>query len=340
MEATLLITGLGGFIGSHLARGLLDEGFRVVGVDNFDPFYDRSLKQDTLADLSACGVECHDLDVRDMPSFCALIEKTCPIGIMHMAGRPGISSSIDDPAGSIGMNLDALWSILEAARITGVHSLCIASSSSVYGRGTSHMQSEDDAPACPLCPYAAAKRGGEDLCHAWAAAFGLRIAILRYFTVYGPRQRPDMAIGRFMRMIDAGQEVTIYGDGTSHRDYTFAADTVAGTLAARQYLEGTEAGFFRRWNIGSGAPVMLGDLVEAIAEVVGRRPILEYQPSRDCDAVFTWADLERAGGELGYAPAICLEDGLRQQWEWLRGTGSVQRCGATNSGTLGSVSAD
>ncbi|MHC5023888.1 MAG: NAD-dependent epimerase/dehydratase family protein [Planctomycetota bacterium] len=314
---TLLVTGIAGFIGSHLAAALQARGHLVVGVDNFDPFYPRDRKQRNLSRLHPERLRLVEADIRDRPTMNDLVARHRPAGIFHLAALAGVRSSLRHPARHAAVNVDGLASVLDAAREHGVARLVFTSSSSVYGDHAPRAFREDDAADTPISPYAATKRSGELLCQAYARTSDLRIGIARLFTTYGPGQRPDLAISRFLGCLAADRPLPIFGDGLSSRDYTYIDDVVAGLLAADAHVRAAGPAYCRTWNLGSGRPVQLQALVEQLGAVAGRRPRLERHPAQPGDARHTAANLDRSRDELGYQPRTSLADGLRRQWEWM-----------------------
>ncbi|MEO1008896.1 MAG: NAD-dependent epimerase/dehydratase family protein [Planctomycetota bacterium] len=313
MNERVLLTGAAGFIGSHVAEMLRARGWQVIGVDALDGFYDRDRK---LANWSqaAGGEPLHRVDITDAAAIGELVARTRPTGIIHLAAKAGVRPSLADPAGYALHNVVGTQHVLDAARTHGVERLVLASSSSVYGNNPKVPFAEDDDVSAPISPYAATKRACELIAHAHHAASGTPVAMLRFFTVYGPRQRPDLAISLFMRAIAHGEPLRVFGDGGMSRDFTYATDIAAGVLAAYDRIP--EHGY-RIWNLGSDAPVTVLELVERVAAVVGRRPTIEHAPQPTGDVDRTWADLTRSRSELGYAPATPLDEGLRRQWAWL-----------------------
>ncbi|MHC4083212.1 MAG: SDR family NAD(P)-dependent oxidoreductase [Planctomycetota bacterium] len=323
MAGCYIVTGAAGFIGSHVARALLDRGDRVVGVDNYDPFYERGVKEANAAGLAGERFELVEADIRDREAMAGLFETRRPDAVYHMAALAGVRPSIEDPGRYASVNVDGLVAVLDAARASSCRRVLFASSSSVYGNNKKVPFAETDPVDEPISPYAATKRAGELLCHAYAHLFGLSIACLRLFTVFGPAQRPDLAIGKFMRLIAAGDPVPVFGDGTTSRDYTYVDDIVAGCLAAEAVLGSEADGFCRIWNLGGSHPVTLAEMVEAIGKVLGRKPDIERLPLQAGDVDRTWADLARSRAELGYEPKVPFADGLRRQWAWLQEAVSV-----------------
>jgi UDP-glucuronate 4-epimerase len=289
----------------------------VVAVDNFDPFYDRATKLGNVRDLRGAAFELIEADIRD-GAMGAIVERARPDAIIHLAALAGVTPSLLAPQRYVSVNVDGLASVLEAARASGCSRIVFASSSSVYGNNDKVPFAESDPVEEPISPYAATKRAGELLCHTYSHLFGLTIAALRYFTVFGPAQRPDLAIADFMRRIAAGAEVTLFGDGRSSRDYTYIDDIVTGTIAAERWTAAQPRPITRIFNLGGARPVALDDLVQAIGRVVGREPRVRRAPARAGDVARTWADLTRSSAELGYAPRVGLEEGLARQWQETR----------------------
>jgi UDP-glucuronate 4-epimerase len=323
MTGCYIVTGAAGFIGSHLARALLDRGSRVVGVDNFDRFYERCAKEANAAGLAGERFELVEADIRDREAMAAVFDRHRPDAVCHWAALAGVRPSIEDPSRYASVNVDGLVSVLDAARGSGCRRVLFASSSSVYGNNRKVPFAETDPVDEPISPYAATKRAGELIGHAYAHLFGLSIACLRLFTVYGPAQRPDLAIGKFMRLIASGEPVPMFGDGSTSRDYTYIDDIVAGCLAADERLASEPEGFCRIWNLGGSRPVSLAEMIEAIGNVLGRKPDVKRLPEQPGDVQRTWADVTRSRDELGYEPKVPFTQGLRRQWAWLQESAAV-----------------
>ena len=321
----LLITGAGGFIGSHLAELMLDAGHTVVGVDNFDAFYDATLKRRNLeaigAHRRASAFRFFEADIRESGSLGPVFEQTRPQGVIHLAGKAGVRPSIGDPVGYAKTNVVGTSVVLSEAHRAGCARVVFASSSSVYGDNEKVPFSETDDVSAPISPYASTKLAGEMLCRTHHHLTGMPTACLRFFTVFGPRQRPDLAISMFMRRIAAGEPITLFGAGTS-RDYTFVADTAAGIRAAYERI-GRHG--FRVWNLGNSRPVPLEEMVGTVEAAVGRKAIIERSGPQAGDVQRTWADPARSEAELGYKPATAFADGVRAQWAWLRQQPGVAR---------------
>ncbi|MEL7472958.1 MAG: NAD-dependent epimerase/dehydratase family protein [Planctomycetota bacterium] len=312
----VLVTGAAGFIGSHVCRALRDEGRRVIGVDNFDPFYERATKEaalrrwDAQADAKAEALFV-ELDITQSEAMTALVERERPAGVIHLAAKAGVRPSLEDPTGYAMANLVGLSSVLEAARRGGAARVLFASSSSVYGNQKETPFSELDDVNQPISPYAATKRAGELVCSTHHHLYGTPIACLRFFTVFGPGQRPDLAVSKFLRLIASGQPIQMFGNGATSRDYTYVDDIVSGVLAAYRAID-THG--YRVWNLGSDTPLRLDAMIDTVARVVGQPAHIEHAPAQMGDVEQTWADLTRSRAELGYAPATTFEDGVRAQW--------------------------
>ena len=327
MSTSFVVTGVAGFIGSHLSAALLARGDRVIGVDNFDPFYDRKLKLANLAELAQLPPDRFELvesDIRNALAMRELFDRARPDGVFHIAALAGVRPSIADPARYVSINVDGLVSVLESARACECRRLIFASSSSVYGNNTKVPFAETDPVDEPISPYAATKRAGELICHSYSRLYGISIACLRFFTVYGPAQRPDLAISKFMRLIADDQPVPMFGDGSTSRDYTYIDDIIQGVLAAHEFLSSSPSspkpqasGLFRVFNLGGSQPVRLRDMIESIGAVVGNTPRIEQLPMQPGDVQRTFADLSRSREELGFDPKTPFEEGLRKQWAWL-----------------------
>jgi len=318
---TALVTGAAGFIGSHLTRVLLEQNWRVMGVDNFDLFYPRAIKERNLHRLSSARFEFVESDICDRARMREIVLTNRPALIVHLAALAGVRPSIECPDRYARVNVDGLVSMLDAAREAKVRPFVFASSSSVYGNASSVPFREDDRADEPLSPYAATKRSGELLCRTYASLFGLSIASLRFFTVFGPAQRPDLAIASFMRRIAAEEELPVFGDGTTSRDYTYIDDIVDGVCRAAGRVMEAEAGYCRIFNLGGSHPVTLDEMIGTIASVVGKAARVRRLPMQPGDVLRTWADLDRSERELGYTVRTDFRTGVERQWAWLRDHG-------------------
>ncbi len=320
---SLLVTGAAGFLGSHLVDAALAQGRDVIGLDNFDAFYDRAAKVRNLA-----GAMPHphfrmvEGDILDTDLVADLIDPDTTV--VHLAARPGVGPSLRDPVGYARTNVVGTLSVLEAMRRRGATRLVFASSSSVYGNGTPSPFREDASAVHPISPYAASKRSAELLLESLAPHAGMRVAALRFFTVIGPRQRPDLALQVFARRLVAGESVTLFGDGSQARDYTYVGDIVSGTLAAVEWT-GTAAPGVRYYNLGGSNPVPVLTLLTILARVLGVTPVVTWAPLPAGDVERTAADLSRAAAELGFRPLIPLEEGITRFATWFQETHGSQR---------------
>ena len=319
MPTPVIVTGAAGFIGSHLTASLLADGHRVVGIDNFDPFYDRAAKEANIARVATADFELVEADLLDRAAIERTVQDTQPAAVYHLAALAGVRPSTLEPARFASVNVTGLVNILDAARASGCRSFVFASSSSVYGNLATVPFSETDDVSAPISPYAATKRAGELLGHTYAHLFDLSIAAVRLFTVFGPAQRPDLAISRFMRLIADGDEIPRFGDGSSSRDYTYVDDIVRGLRAAAVRLGESDPGFFRIYNLGGAHPVTLTEMIETIGAVVGRTPRIRELPMQPGDVERTFADLTRSREELGFEPQVGFREGLERQWSWMQG---------------------
>ncbi|HET6611614.1 MAG TPA: NAD-dependent epimerase/dehydratase family protein [Kofleriaceae bacterium] len=320
------VTGVAGFIGSHTAEALVARGHRVLGIDAFDDFLyaakiKRSHARGLAARLPAKAFRLAEVDICDGPAIARELATEGIEVVCHLAALAGVRPSIEDPKRYIRTNLDGTGAVLEACRNTGIDRVVFASSSSVYGaRGAGQDLTrvaafrEDDPCLRPASPYAATKRAGELLCSTYVDLFGLGISALRYFTVYGPRQRPDMAIHKFARAIRDGRPVVLFGDGSSRRDYTFIDDIVAGTVAA---IERVTPARFEIYNLGGTHTTSLAELVGALEAGLGKRAIREHRPDQPGDVPLTFAAIDRAREDLAYEPKIQLADGIDAFVRWL-----------------------
>jgi UDP-glucuronate 4-epimerase len=309
---TVLITGAAGFIGSHCAEALAAAGKRVIGVDNFSDFYDRKWKEQNLRDL--VGVDVEEMDITDGVNLERVVRLTKPQAILHLAAMAGVRPSIEQPAYYARVNVEGTTHLLEAARRSGVKRFVFASSSSVYGNLAHVPFSESDDVGEPISPYAATKRAGELICHTFWHLYQLPISSLRFFTVYGPRQRPDLAIHKFTRLIRRGEPIPFYGDGMTSRDYTYVDDIVRGILRAMAHTTADRG--HRVYNLGGGSPVTLAKLINELETAVGKKANLQKLPAQPGDVRRTFADLKRATEELGYEPQVSLAEGLSRFAAW------------------------
>src|SRR5213592_944207 len=307
----VLVTGGAGFIGSHLAEKLLASGHQVVILDDFNDFYDPQTKHGNIAGL-ARDVTVYHVDLRDSESVRNLFHREKVDAIAHLAARAGVRPSIQQPRLYYDTNVTGTLHLLEAARVTGVERFVFASSSSVYGASKRIPFSEDEHLTQTFSPYAATKIAGEFLCSTYSHLYNLRVVALRYFTVYGPRQRPDLAIHQFTRRIYAGQPIDQFGDGSTRRDYTYIDDVIQGTMAALEY-DGPRYDIF---NLGESDTIQLKDLIAAIENALGKKAKINQLPEQPADMPLTRADISKARKLLDYKPTTRLSDGLPRFIEW------------------------
>jgi UDP-glucuronate 4-epimerase len=313
LPARVLVTGGAGFIGSHLAEALLAHGCAVAILDDLNDYYDPALKRANLDLVGRAGrFEFVRGDIGDAALVAELLERFRPEAIAHLAARAGVRPSLEQPVLYQRVNVEGTAVLLEAARRHGVRQFVFASSSSVYGTASRVPFSEDDPVRAPISPYAASKIAGEALCHVYAHLYGMRIVCLRFFTVYGPRQRPDLAIRKFAEAIAAGRPIPVYGDGSTGRDYTYIGDIVAGILAAMRCPAS-----FDVFNLGNSSPVLLRDMIQTLERVLGRKAVIDRQPPQPGDVPITYADISKAKRLLGWTPQTPLEEGIRRMAAWL-----------------------
>ena len=309
----VLVTGGAGFIGSHVTERLLEEGHSVTILDNFNDFYDPAIKRAHAALLGEKGAETIECDLRDRSGILAAVRASSPDCVIHLAARAGVRPSIEDPVLYEEVNCLGTAHLFEACRVEGIHRIVFASSSSVYGNNTSVPFNESDPVDHPISPYAATKKAGELLAHTYVHLHGFDITCLRFFTVYGPRQRPEMAIHKFIEQMLNEETVEQYGDGSSARDYTYIDDITDGILTSMERLQG-----FQVLNLGNSRPISLRALIDQLADTVGVVPDIHVLPQQPGDVNMTWADLSRAQEALGYAPRVELSEGLRRTVAWVR----------------------
>jgi UDP-glucuronate 4-epimerase len=308
-----LVTGAAGFIGSHLCERLLAQGWVVLGVDNFDNFYDPQIKR---RNIGACpknkNFQLIEADIRDGVAMNKATGSDIDI-IVHLAARAGVRPSIEQPALYADVNVNGTTVLLEAAKKHNVTKFIFGSSSSVYGNNEKVPFSENDNVDFPISPYAATKKAGELICHTYHHLYGIHITCLRFFTVYGPRQRPDLAIHKFAKLIEQGKPIPVYGDGTMMRDFTYIDDIIDGTVAAVERCAG-----FEIYNLGHSHPISVNDLIAEIEKALGKKAIREYLPPQPGDVERTYADVTKAAKDLGYNPSTTTQEGLAKFVTWLR----------------------
>lgn len=320
----ILVTGGAGFIGSHLCEALLREGCRVVCLDNFNSFYAPEAKR---ANLHACLSDPRftliEADIRDRDALSAAFSAQRPQAVVHLAAMAGVRPSLDDPELYAEVNVLGTLNLLQQCARSGIRNFVFASSSSVYGNNPKIPFAEDDPVDHPISPYAATKKAGELLCHTWHHLHGISIACLRFFTVYGPRQRPDLAIHKFARLLREGQPLPFYGDGSSSRDYTYIADTVSGILRALDFV--TRNSCCEIINLGNDHGVALREMISALEKVSGIPARIDRQPMQPGDVLRTWADISKATKLLNYQPQTAYTQGIRAFWDWFAESGPTTR---------------
>src|SRR2546430_9224396 len=307
----ILVTGGAGFIGAHLVEKLLAGGHEVVILDDFNDFYDPQIKHANIAGFAKDVTVCH-VDLRENESVRAVFAHEKVDAIVHLAARAGVRPSIQYPRLYYDTNVIGTLHLLEAARVTGVQRFIFASSSSVYGASKTIPFSDDEHLTQTLSPYAATKIGGEFLCSTYSHLYQMRVVALRYFTVYGPRQRPDLAIHQFTRRINAGLPIDEFGDGTTRRDYTYIDDIIQGTMVALKY----EGPMFDVFNLGENETIQLKDLIAAIETALGKKAKINRLPEQPGDMPLTCADISKARKLLGYNPKTKFSDGLPRFVDW------------------------
>jgi UDP-glucuronate 4-epimerase len=312
-ERRALITGAAGFIGSHLCQRLLGDGWVVVGVDNFDDFYDPQVKRRNISDcLKSKAFRLIEADIRDSSAMDKAIGEGFEI-IVHIAAKAGVRPSIAQPLLYADVNINGTTVLLELAKRHKIDKFIFGSSSSVYGNNKKVPFCEDDNVDFPISPYAATKKAGELICHTYHHLCGMSITCLRFFTVYGPRQRPDLAIHKFAKLIEQDKPIPVYGDGSMMRDFTYIDDIIDGTAAAMEKCAG-----FNIYNLGESQPVTVNDLIAEIEKALGKKAVREHLPLQPGDVERTYADITKAAGELGYNPSTGIDAGLARFVVWLR----------------------
>lgn len=322
----ILITGVAGFIGSHLADRLLAEGHSVVGIDNFDPLYPRSSKEENLhAAREHERFAFFEADIRSKEDLDRIVAQLHGIdAIAHLAAKAGVRPSLEDPAGYHETNVVGTANVLELARRLGVRQFVFASSSSVYGLNPNVPWKETDKVLLPISPYASTKVCGELMGHVYSHVYGIRFIALRLFTVYGPRQRPDLAIRKFTQRTMNGEPIEVFGDGSTRRDYTYVDDIVSGFVSALSYSQSN----YELINLGNDQTIPLKDLLNVLEHALGRKSVRRYLPEQLGDVPQTWADISRARKLLGYSPAVPVDRGIACFLEWgLRQT-EMAACGS------------
>ena len=312
-----LVTGGAGFIGSHVCERLLHAGHAVWAFDDLNAFYDPQLKRRNLRDIQSLAkpFEFVHGDLTDAAAVAALFASVKFDQVIHLAARAGVRPSLEEPALYQRVNVEGTVNVLEAARQTGVKKLILASSSSVYGVNAKVPFVESDPIFTTISPYAASKLACEALGHVYHHIYGLDIVMLRFFTVYGPRQRPDLAIHKFAQLISAGKPIPVFGDGSTARDYTYITDIVDGVMACTERVFGYDI-----FNLGESQTVKLSRLIELLEAALGKKAVIDRQPLQPGDVPITFADISKARAKLGYNPTVKIEEGIRLFVQWFRNT--------------------
>lgn len=307
-----LVTGGAGFIGSHLVSQLLEEGWRVTVIDNFDHFYPRPLKEANLVlPRTHPNFRLLEIDIRDSGKLPSALDERVDV-LVHLAAKAGVRPSIEDPSTYQEVNVAGTQNLLELARANGIRQFVFASSSSVYGINPRVPWSESDPQLMPISPYAATKLAGEMLGHVYSHLYGMRFIALRFFTVFGPRQRPDLAIHKFTRLLLAGESIPVFGNGSTRRDYTYVGNIVAGIRSAMTYSNSN----YEIINLGNHRTVSLLELIQSLEAVTGQRARIKWLPEQPGDVPQTWADTAKARELLGYRTDFDWLEGLARFVNW------------------------
>lgn len=310
---TIFVTGGAGFIGSHLCEHLLARDFRVICLDNFDDFYNPRIKEQNVEGLLKNNkFRLERGDIRDKDLLKNIFEKNKVDCVVHLAAKAGVRPSIQQPLDYMSVNVDGTVTLLEAMREAGVPRFVFGSSSSIYGNQVKMPFSETDDVSRPISPYAASKHSGELVSYTYHHLYGMDVACLRFFTVFGPRQRPDLAIHKFTQLALSGQPVPLYGDGGTRRDYTFVADIVQGISKLIDNLEWR----YEVFNLGCGSPVTLLEMVQAVEQALGKPLDIRFLDKQPGDVEQTHADIRKANAFFGYQPTVSLQEGVRRFVEW------------------------
>jgi UDP-glucuronate 4-epimerase len=310
----ILVTGIAGFIGSHLGERLVSEGHIIIGLDNFDSFYPKFIKERNLHKLNtSANFTFYEADIRIKSSIDEIFANHKIDAVIHLAAKAGVRPSIELVHEYFDTNVNGTINILQSMHENSVSKLIFASSSSVYGNNSKVPFSEDDIVDNPISPYAASKKSGELLCHVYSHLYGIDITCLRFFTVFGPRQRPDLAIHKFTQLIDNNAPLPIYGDGSTARDYTYIDDIIDGVACALEKLEG-----YHIYNLGESNVIKLIELIQIIEKTLGKKAIVDHHPLQPGDVTITYADITKAKKDLGYKPKNDLKVGIEEFVKWYK----------------------
>jgi nucleoside-diphosphate-sugar epimerase len=314
----ICVTGGAGFIGGHLCRRLLHDGHRVTAIDNFDPFYPRAIKEEGIDDFPAQVFTLIETDICNTDGILQALHARDVDAIVHLAARAGVRPSIEAPMAYEQTNVGGTQSMLEVAQELDIDTFIYGSSSSVYGNNDKVPFAEDDPVREPISPYAATKRSGELLAHTFHHLYDITVHCLRFFTVYGPRQRPDLAIHKFARQLLTGQPITMYGDGSSSRDYTYVEDIVDGVVRSLNRARRRENPEYEIINLGGSETTQLKDLIAGIGEAMDIEPDIKQLPTQPGDVKRTYADISKAQDLLGYTPDTPIDEGLQKFADWVK----------------------
>lgn len=317
----ILITGGAGFIGSHLSEQLMELGHNIIIIDNFNDYYDPNIKEKNVkivnqtAEKFKVSYKIYRGDIRNFDFMKNIFNQNKIDGIVHLAANAGVRPSIENPQYYVEVNLNGLTNLLECMRLYDLHKLVFISSSSVYGNNKKVPFNEKDAVDNPISPYAATKKAGELLCYTYHHLFNINVACLRYFTVYGPRQRPDLAINKFTKLMMEDKPIPMYGDGSTARDYTYVSDIVDGTMRALNYISGDKK-VYDIFNLGGSNPITLEELIEEIGIILNKIPRIEKLPMQPGDVNITYSDYSYAQKKLGYYPKVKIKEGIEKFVKW------------------------
>lgn len=321
--STIFITGAAGFIASSTSEILLRKGYDIVGIDNFCDFYDISLKRknveivEKVAKETGRSYKLIEGDIRDVDLINKILDENKIDACIHWAAMAGVRPSIENPKYYVDVNINGLMNILEGLKNHNIKKLVFISSSSVYGNNKKVPFSEKDNVDNPISPYAATKKAGELICYTYHSLYKMDINCLRYFTVYGPRQRPDLAINKFTRLLLSGQHIPMFGDGSTARDYTYISDIAEGTILSLEYLLNHQD-IYDIFNLGGSHPISLKELIDLIGQTVGITPIIDELPMQAGDVNITYSDFSHAKEILGYEPKVRINEGLKNFVDWYK----------------------
>ena len=310
----LLVTGGAGFIGSQLCESLIKRGDDIICIDNFNDFYDPQIKRNNIKNLvKQKKIILYEADISNYDSMEKIFSSHSFDAIVHLAARAGVRPSIKHPLLYEKVNVNGTMNLLELSKINNVKKFVFASSSSVYGNNKKVPFCEDDNVDNPVSPYAASKKAGELIAYTYYHLYQISVSVIRFFTVYGPRQRPDMAIHKFTRLIDKGEKIPVFGDGSTKRDYTFISDIIDGVISSIARCDGYEI-----YNLGDSKTVNLLEMIQTIEKYLGKSAKFEYMPSQPGDVDITYADISKAGEKLDYSPKVYFDEGIKNFVDWYK----------------------